>query len=225
MGESRAQISTVLALVLIPLALSSQTLTFTPSLVPIKGQEKRNRDPEYKDRLANPQAIRRAIEGLRQAVNRHSAITTQCRVQGQDVDVDESSEIMETKGCAVVVTTVKRNRSQAGYTRFTRRAHLKALTTPTSVEPLKLSGCEPKTGALFQIMSRAQFGKTLRTTRVSQTTDPPPNHPIAEEEVPPRKGLSFFFASPELAKKAARALDRAVAVCSGGEWPDEDDLP
>jgi hypothetical protein len=218
-------ISTVLALVLIPLGLSSQTLTSSPSLVPIKGQERRNRDPENKDQLAYPQAIRRAIEGLRQAVNRHSAITTQCRVQGQDVDVNESFEIIETKGCAVVVTTVKKNSSQAGYTRFTLRANLKDLTTPTSVEPLKLSGCEPKTGALFQIVSRTQLGKTLRTTRISQTADTPANDPLAEKEVPPRKGLSFFFASPELAKKAARALDRAVAACGGEEWPDEDDLP
>lgn len=217
-------ISTLLALVLIPLGLSSQTLTSGPSLVAIMGQEK-NRDPEHKDQLAHPQAIRRAIEGLRQAVNHHSAITTQCRVQGQDVDVNESSEIIETKDCAVVVTTVKKNSSQAGYTRFTLRPNLKDLTTPTSVEPLKLSGCEPKTGALFQIVSRTKLGKTLRTTRISQTADTPANDPLGEKEVPPRKALSFFFATPELAKKAARALDRAVAVCGGEEWPDEDDLP
>ena len=76
-----------------------------------------------------------------------------------------------------------------------------------------MSGCEPKAGALVQIMSRTQLGKALQTTRASHTTDVPANHPVTEEEVPPRKGLSFFFASPQLAKRAARALDRAVAVC------------
>lgn len=120
----QTSIATVLALVLIPLGLSSQVST-SNLLVPIKGQDTRKRDPERKDKQAPPQAIRKAIEELRQAVNRHSAVTTQCRIWGQDVEVNESSEIIETKGCAVVVTTIKKSASQAGQTRFTIRANLK----------------------------------------------------------------------------------------------------
>jgi len=142
--------------------------------------------------------------------------------------VEESSEIVGAGGCRIVVTTVKKKNpgDGRGDLRFTLEANLGDLTTPASVEPLTLSACKPDKGTLIQVFSRAKPGKTIRTTgSVSLATQATAEQPIHGQEAPPRKSLSFFFPDIDVAKKVARALDRAVAVCGGEEWPDEDDLP
>lgn len=220
----RLLISIVLVVGITPVGLTAQNRTSIPSLPMSERQETKDRDRERSKKASHPHEIRKAIEQLKQAVNGHSAVANQCMVQGRKVEVEESSEVVETSSCDITVTTAKKSKSGARDIRFTIWASLSDLTVPASVEPLNLAGCQPEHGPVIQVVSRTQPGKIVRTTRSPQGTRVA-DHSDEETMALNRKNLTFFFPNTELAKKAAVALDRAVAVCGGEEWPDEDDLP
>lgn len=175
----------------------------------------------------NAQSISKAIEHLKRAVNGNSVVRNQCDAQGHTVEVEEKTEIAEVDGCDLIVKTVKTtNPGPDGQElHFILHANLTDLSAPASVEPLSFSHCKPMEGSLVRVMSRTQPGKIIRTTQ-SSSSQPRDGQPHTEQQkTPGRKDLSFFFSDSAVARRAARALDRAVALCGGKEWPDEDDLP
>jgi len=223
-----ARLSTLILLVLtiVSVTLGSRAGSSSSHSIPVSTQETTEKEGEReRHKPASSQAVRRAIEGLRQAVNGRSAVRNRCQAHEREVEVEESSEILEATGCSIIVKTVKKAGPESEVLSFTLRANLLDLTTPASVEPLHLANCRPEAGTLVQLVSRAKPGKSIRTTRVASGTQPAANQPVPEGEAPARRSLTFFFPNAELAQKAAKALNRAVAVCGGEEWPDEDDLP
>jgi len=190
-----------------------------------RSQEKKETERTHLDKPGSPQTVSKAIERLKQAVNGNSVVKNQCSVQGRTIEVEESSNVVESTGCALVVTTTKKTSTGNGSLRFTLRVNLADLTMPVSVEPLNTAGCKPERGTLIQVTSRSKPGKTIQTSRISSDIQKTDNQPAEGKEATFRKSLTLFFPDTESAKRAARALERAVAVCGGEEWPDEDDLP
>jgi hypothetical protein len=217
--------TTIAFICLMSVGLSMENSDFNVALLPMPNPATQEREREHREKAANPQTVAKAVDRLKQAVNGYAAVTNVCSSKGQEVEVEEHFEIVEATGCSIVVTTTKKNRPATRDLRFTLRVNLADLTTPTSIEPVNLSGCKSGQGALMQVLSRARPGKTIPTTRRSSDTHLPATAPDQEQEAPPRKSLAFFFQDTDAAKRATRALNRAVAVCGGDEWPDEDDLP
>jgi hypothetical protein len=181
-------------------------------------------------RIADKRRISDATERLRQTVNGKALVRNHCQSKGRDFRVEESTEIVQISGCNLVLTTRKTTTSQDGQREleFTVRADLADLTTPSSVEPQNFSQCKPVEGAVLKVMSRAQPGKALQASRRlnSESASATSKVKVEEPEIQTsRSDLSFFFPDPVTARKAARALDQALKVCGGKEWPDEDDLP
>jgi hypothetical protein len=170
------------------------------------------------------QIIFNATERLKRAVNGNSVVKNRCEFQGHTIQVEESTEITKTDGCNLIVKTVKTTSPGEGkpQLRFIMHANLADLSTPASVEPQKFSQCKSDQGTLLKVMSRAQPGKSIPTSRSSTSQ---PSTGSEDQEAPARKDLSLFFSDAAIARRAARALDRAVAICGGKEWPDDDDLP
>jgi hypothetical protein len=225
MNSSRHIFSLCLCLV-VPIVAESQNSFF--SIVPwfseFQGRKESVR-PETK--RGNAQSISKATERLKRAVNGNSVVRNQCDAQGHSVEVEEKTEIADVDGCNLIVKTVKATDPGADgrELHFTLHANLADLSAPASVEPLTFSHCKPMEGSLVRVMSRTQPGKIIRTAQDS-TSQPRGGQPHTEQkETPGRKDLSFFFSDIAIARKAAGALDRAVALCGGKEWPDEDDLP
>ena len=211
---------------MIPIVAKSQNPFF--STVPWLSEfQKRKESERPETEKGNAQSISKAIERLKRAVNGNSVVKNQCEVQGHSVEVEEKTEITRMDGCMLIVKTVKTANpgAERRELQFTLYANLADLSTPASVEPLSFSQCKPAQGELVRVMSRTQPGKTFWTTQNS-TSQPRDGQPHTEQkETPRRKDLSFFFSDSSVARKAAGALDRAVALCGGKEWPDEDDLP
>ncbi len=171
-----------------------------------------------------------AVEQLRRSVNGRSIVRNLCRAQGHDAQIEETSEIRETNGCNVTVKTRKTtSSSQDGskVVQFTLFVNLAELTTPALLEPQSFAECKPANGVLLKVMSRAEPGKTIRTTRSSKSgvESAKPGPGDGETQAALRRDLSLFFSDTAAAKKAAQALERAVEACGGKEWPDEDNLP
>jgi hypothetical protein len=165
---------------------------------------------------------------LKQSVDGKAVVHNQCESQGHAVQVEEGTEITEVGGCKVTFKTRKTSTSPDGQRvlEFTMHANLAELTMPASVEPQTFAQCQATDGAVLRVVSQAQPGKKIRTTRraTSQLANGTQKVDEPEQEIA-RKDLSLFFQDPVAAKKAARALDHAVRRCGGTEWPDEDDLP
>ena len=195
-------------------------LTLSSANVPSASerQERTESDVARGSKRGTVQNIREATEQLKRVVNGNSIVKNQCQIQGRTVQVEENTEIGEANGCSVIVKTVKTSGSGKGrrQVQFTMRANLADLSTPASVESQSFSGCKPENGVLLKVMSRLQPGKSVPTSRSSGSQ---PETALA------RKDVSFFFSDAIIARRAARALDHAVAACGGTEWPDEDDLP
>ena len=181
-------------------------------------QERTEKDVARRSKAPNVQSILKATERLKRVVNGNSVVKNQCLIQGHTVQVEERTEISEADGCHLIVSTVKTSGAGEGrqLLRFTMHADLADLSTPASAEPQSFSGCNPEKGVLLKVMSRVQPGKSIPTSRTSMS------QPSA---APARKDLSFYFSDAVIARRAAQALNRAVSVCGGTEWPDEDDLP
>ena len=191
-------------------------------------QERGEAEPERPGKPADKQTIADAMERLRRSVNGKAIVHNCHQSKGHDVKVEEGSEITQITGCDLILKTRKMTTLQDGprELEFTLYAHLADLTTPASVEPQSFSECKPATGAILKVMSRAQPGKTVRATR-RLISDPGSGASKSEQSKTQttRSDLSFFFSDAVAAQKAARALDQALKVCGGKEWPDEDDLP
>jgi hypothetical protein len=81
-------------------------------------------------------------------------------------------------------------------------------------------------GAIVKVVSPAEPGKKIRVNRrdTSRPASGVKSGDDTEAEIL-RHDVSLFFSDAVAAKKAAHALDRAVQLCGGKDWPDEDDLP
>jgi hypothetical protein len=194
----------------------------------VTGQERGEADREKEGKPADKQTIADATERLRRSVNGKAIVRNHCQSKGNDVQVEESSEITQISGCDLILKTRKTTTLPDGPRRleFTLYAHLADLTTPASVEPQSFAECKPSAGAILKVMSRAQPGKTVRATR-RLISDPGTGASKSEqsETQTTRSDFSFFFSDAVTARRAARALDQALKVCGGKEWPDEDDIP
>lgn len=210
----------------VPYSLGSHVLDL-PSLFRIAERQEGGNERARTDKPADAKDILNATERLKRAVNGNSVVKNQCQFQGHTVQVKESTEVAETNGCNLVVKTVKTSSPGEGQRelRFTMHVNLADLSTPASTEPQNFSQCKPDHGMLLKVMSRAQPGRSIPTSR-SSIAQPLAGQTIPEnQQAPPRKDLSFFFSDAFIARRAARALDRAVAICGGKDWPDEDDSP
>lgn len=204
-----------------------QTAFSQKTLHIVAGQERGEPDLEKPGKAASKQSIADAMERLRLSVNGKAIVHNCHQSKGQDVQVEESSEITQINGCDLILKTRKTTTLSEGSRQleFTLYAHLADLTTPASVEPQSFAECKPAAGAILKVMSRAQPGKMVRAARrsiphsVSGTSAEEPETQIT------RSDLSFFFSDAVTAEKAARALEHALRVCGATEWPDEDDLP
>jgi hypothetical protein len=191
-------------------------------------QEDRYAEQQQAQAPASKQSLADVMARLKRSVNGKAMVRNQCRSQGKDFEVDESTEIADISGCKVIFKTRKSTISPEGRreVEFTLDADLADLTTPPSVDPQSFSQCKPVEGAVLKVMSRAQPGKAVRATRQLTSPSTSGTSKAAEAEVQPaRRDLSLFFPDPVTARRAARALDQALKLCGGKEWPDEDDLP
>jgi len=202
-----------LFLLLSTFLMSSQTLTQARF-----GSQEPEAQHEREERPMSHEKLAELTERLRRLVNGRAAVKNQCQVQGQEVQVEESSQITEISGCRVILTTRKTTSFAAGprLVEFTLAANLADLTIPASVQKQTFSQCKAIDGAVVKVMSRATPGKTVRVTRRENKVE-------ATETL--RGDLSFFFPNLAAAQRAARLMDQVVRSCGGTEWPDEDDLP
>jgi|HubBroStandDraft_6_1064221.scaffolds.fasta_scaffold327561_2 hypothetical protein len=194
----------------------------------LPGQDRSHADRAGAGKAGRKQSIADATERLRLSVNGKALVRNHCQSKGGDSQVEESTEITHISGCTLILTTRKTAASHDGSNEleFTVYANLADLTTPASAQPQRFSQCQPAEGAVLKVMSRAQPGKVLRATRRSSSNSGSGTNKTEEPEAHiTRSDLSFFFSDAVAANKAARALDQAVKVCGGEEWPDEDDLP
>lgn len=195
--------------------LSSQS----PTPAGFRSQE-REAEGEHEERPLTKEQMREFSERLRRLVNGKAAVKNQCQLQGQQVEVDESSQISEISGCKITLVTGKTTDFASGprQVEFTLSANLADLTTPAAVQTQAFAQCKPIGGVVVKLMSRAAPGKTVRVSRRENSANANPTESL-------RGDLSFFFPDLAAAQRAARTLDRMVKTCGGNEWPDDDDLP
>jgi hypothetical protein len=182
-------------------------------------------------RPANRQTISTATEELQRAVNGNAFVRNRCSISGKEIKVEESSEIVQTDRCKLIVRTKKTTLGMNHQTslspdpqqsiEFMIYVDLSDLTTPVLVETQDFAHCEGGVGVL-KVSSRSNPQHSIEVIRRPQRTPPAKPEKGAKQT---RRDLSLFFVDPKAAKKAAVALDRAVKACGGQEWPDEDDLP
>jgi hypothetical protein len=210
----------------VPYCAESQNLQLRSLLSFAERQEGRENERAPTNKRGDAKNVFNATERLKLVVNGNSVVRNECQFQGHSVQVEESTEITQADGCNLIVKTVKKSGPEEGkQLRFTMHANLADLSTPASIEPQNFSQCKPEHGTLVRVMSRTQPGKSIPTSR-SSTSQPSAGQTSSEDQTAPaRKDLSFFFSDVAIARRAARALDRVVAICGGKEWPDEDDLP
>jgi hypothetical protein len=167
-------------------------------------------------------------ERLKQSLNGKAVVHNKCVSQGHEFEVEESTNLGEIKGCQLIFETRKTSTAPQGQRKvqFTIHVNLADLTTPPSIESKNFPQCQPIGPAIVKVMSPAEPGKKLRTTRRMESSFPGEQESsnLSEKEIT-RNDLSFFFSNFVDAKKAARALEHAIKACGGKEWPDEDDLP
>ncbi len=172
---------------------------------------------------ANAAGIARRTEELRNDVNGKATVRTRCTSDRRTVDVEETTEIAEIRGCKLVFRTRKLSGTGAELREieFTLRVNLSELTTPSSIAPQTFRQCQAIDGPVVRVMSRTKPGSPIQVIRrsVSKEAD------AKVETQSARSDLSLFFPKKELAARAGRSLDRAIEHCGGQEWPDEDDLP
>jgi hypothetical protein len=195
---------------------------------PPGSQEPRDSDRQSLPGPARKKSVAEATERLRLTVNNDALVRTQCLSQGQTVEVEEGTRVTDVDGCKFTFKTVKTTISHGDRQRleFILYTDLADLTTPPSVQPQTFSHCKPVSGAVVKVMSRADVGKTVRATRLSEPEPSKGNSTSGRIETETlRRDLSLFFPSAAAAAKAGRALGDAIQACGGKEWPDDDDLP
>jgi len=208
--------------------------------------EQENRPGSSKDILASTRKFERAVNGNAIARNR-------CRVQGKDIEIEETAEVIQTDGCKLVVKARK----------VTRPADARAIDSPTDQGKKSSmdhrSADDPKQSAsgrqevefiVYADLSELTTPVVVETQKFGQcegggavvlkvSSRSPPGKAmqvIRKSEAngttkdhegvrQTRRDLSLFFSVPAAAEKARKALELAVKSCGGNEWPDEDDLP
>jgi hypothetical protein len=162
-------------------------------------------------------------------VNGKASVRNRCRAQGKESEIEETTEVVETDRCKLVVKTTKTTRTShtpkegpadiQPAVEFLIYADMSELTTPVLVEPQKFPQCDAGGLGVLKVSSRSDPKHPIQVLRRSRATKPDGGTKQT------RRDLSLFFADPKAAKRAADTLDRAVKACGGKEWPDEDDLP
>jgi hypothetical protein len=208
--------------------------------------ERETRPGNSKDILASTREFQRAVNG-------NAIVRNRCPVQGKEIEIVETAEVIKTDGCKLVVKARK----------VTRAADARAIDSPAeegkkssmdhrSADDQKQSAngwqeiefivyadlSELTTPVLVEMQ---KFGQCeaggAGVLKVSSRSEPgktmqvirrsEANGTTKEHEgvKQTRRDLSLFFSVPATAEKARKALELAVKSCGGNEWPDEDDLP
>jgi len=208
--------------------------------------ELQNRPGNSKDILASTRKFQRAVNG-------NAIVRNRCRVQGKDIEIEETAEVIKTDGCKLVVKARK----------LTRPAGARAIDSPADEEEKSSmnhrSADDPKASAsgrqeiefiVYADLSELttpvrvetqKFGQCeaggAGVLKVSSRSEPGKTMQVIrrseangttkdhEGVKQTRRDLSLFFSVPATAEKARKALELAVKSCGGREWPDEDDLP
>lgn len=184
---------------------------------------------EAEERPAVPRTIPVDVRAFQRAVNGKASVRNTCRAQAKESEIEETTEVVETDRCKLILKTIKTTRTsdarkegpvdRQSAVEFTIYADMSELTTPVLVEPQKFSQCEAGGVGVLKVSSRSDPKHPIQVLRRSQSTKP------SEGTKQLRRDLSLFFTDPKAAKRAADTLDRAIKACGGKEWPDEDDLP
>jgi hypothetical protein len=204
-------------------------------------------------RFRNSQDIGAATGEFEKAVNGNAMVRNRCRVQGKDIEIEETAEVIARDSCKLVVRMRKKTRAAdiqpAGHRAEGER---KSSTDPQPADgqespaewqqetefTVYADSSELTTPVLVEKQKFAQCeAGGAGVLKVISRSEPGKtlqvirrSHsnggPQADQEVKQtRRDLSLFFSSPGEAKKARKALERTVKLCGGKEWPDEDDLP
>lgn len=200
-------------------------LALTNGMKAFPAQDKPQSERQHATSRSDRSTIAERTEELRQSVNGKAVVRTRCISRDHELNIEEVTKIIGVGGCNMTVQTRKittsGNYDERRELEFILYTNLAELTTPASVQPQTFSPCKSVDGPVFKVMSRTEPGKSLRAVLRSNPANTEKN---AESQMR-RNDLSFFFPDEAKARKAARALDKAVRRCGGKEWPDEDDLP
>jgi len=211
---------------------------------------------EVEERSSHPRNskdILRVTEEFERAVNGNAIVRNRCRVQGKEIEIEETAEVIETDACKLVVRARKVTRAaEAQPTGRPLQAEKKSSTDrqATDGQEQYADGQKEIEFMVYAELSELttpvlvetqKFGQCeaggAGVLKVSSRSEPgktmqvirraPANGLTKEDQgvKQMRRDLSLFFSAPEAAEKARKALERAVKSCGGKEWPDEDDLP
>lgn len=202
-------------------------------------------------RPASSREILASTGDFERAVNGRAIVRNRCRVQRIDSEIEETTEVIKTDGCKLILRTRKvtraaddqalnrpseaQKKSSADHpasvgqesdtqqeVEFVMYVDLSELTTPVFVERQKFGQCEAGGTGVLKVSSRSAPGKAMPVIRRSNANRAAKDGAELKQT---RRDLSLFFSAPAAAEKARKALERAVRSCGGNEWPDEDDLP
>ena len=188
---------------------------------PVQESEEETRRP------ASAHVISAATVEFQKAVNGKAVVHNRCRANSKEIEIEETSEVVERDDCKIVLKTQKTTHPHESQKdsadsqqpiEFMIYADLSELTTPVLVEKQRFAQCDAGALDVIRVSSRTDPKQQIRVVRRSLTAR-------EEGSKQTRKDLSVFFAGDKAARRAADALERAVKACGGKEWPDEDDLP
>jgi hypothetical protein len=208
---------------------------------------------ERETRPGNSKDILASTREFQQAVNGNAIVRNRCPVQGKDIEIEETAEVIKTDGCKLVVRARK----------VTRPADARAIDSPAEegkapsmdhrsaddqmqsangrqeIEFIVYADLSELTTPV--LVETQKFGQCeaggAGVLKVSSRSEPgktmqvirrsEANGTTKEHEgvKQTRRDLNLFFSVPATAEKARKALELAVKSCGGNEWPDEDDLP
>lgn len=170
--------------------------------------------------------LQRTSVELQRLVNASASVENECKRDGSVVRVLERSTISEFNACQLVLLTRKTTIFPTSQREldFTTYADLADLTIPIAVETQSFPSCQSKNGPIWKVTGNLAPGKTMRVTRESKSAAAVAAPPQTPTEIA-RRDLTFFFTDPAAAKKAGHALETAIRLCGGAEWPDDGDLP
>jgi hypothetical protein len=186
-------------------------------------QERGDADRDRDERKTERRTLAELTAALKRNVNGKASVRMNCDSGGHQMEVEETTQVLEASQCKLTLRTRKDSNSADSHreTDFTLYVDLADLTFPSTVQQQSFSGCKPAAGTVVKLMSRTQPGKSVRSTRRATSA----KESGAAQMNSRRNDLSLFFADEVLARKAGRILDHAIKKCGGREWPDEDDLP
>jgi hypothetical protein len=208
---------------------------------------------EQEKRPGNSNEILASTRKFQRAVNGNAIVRNRCRVQGKDIEIEETTDVIKTDGCKLVVKARK----------VTRPADVRAIDSPADegkkssmdhrpADDQKQSANGPREIEFIVyadlselttpvLVETQKFGQCeaggAGVLKVSSRSEPgkamqvirrsEANGTTKDHEgvTQTRRDLSLFFSIPAAAEKARKALELAVKTCGGNEWPDEDDLP